>query len=84
MDKETGDLVNYGLAPQEAEVSMVLKEHDQKIRVSIRTKRKVDAGLFAEVFQGGGHIRAAGCTLLTPSFEEAQEMLFRELEAYLY
>ena len=84
MDKDTGDIVNYGLAPQEAEVSMVLKEHDQKIRVSIRTKRKVDAGLFAEVFQGGGHIRAAGCTLLTPSFEEAQEMLFRELEAYLY
>lgn len=83
-DKDTGDIVNYGLAPQEAEVSMLLKEHEQKIRVSIRTKRKVDAGLFAEVFQGGGHVRAAGCTLLTPSFEEAQEMLFRELEAYLY
>ncbi len=83
-DKDTGDIVNYGLAPQEAEVSMILKEHDAKTRVSIRTKRKVDAGLFAEVFQGGGHIRAAGCTLLTPSFEEAQEMLLRELEAYLY
>lgn len=84
LDKDTGDIVNYGLAPEEAEVSMILKEYEQKIRVSIRTKRKVDAGLFAEVFQGGGHVRAAGCTLLTPSFEEAQEMLLRELEAYLY
>lgn len=83
-DKDTGDIVNYGLAPQEAEVSLVLKEYEEKIRVSIRTKRKVDAGLFAEVFQGGGHVRAAGCTLLTPSFAEAQEMLLRELEAYLY
>lgn len=83
-DKDTGDIVNYGLAPKGAEVSMILKEHEDKIRVSIRTKRKVDAGLFAEVFQGGGHIRAAGCTLMTPSFVEAREMLFRELEAYLY
>lgn len=83
-DKDTGDIVNYGLAPSEAEVSMILKEHEGKIRVSIRTKRKVDAGLFAEVFQGGGHKRAAGCTLMTPSFAEAREMLFRELEAYLY
>lgn len=83
-DKDTGDIVNYGLAPSEAEVAMILKEHEGKIRVSIRTKRKVDAGLFAEVFQGGGHIRAAGCTLMTPSFVEAREMLFRELEAYLY
>lgn len=83
-DKDAGNIVNYGLAPNEAEVSMILKEHEGKIRVSIRTKRKVDAGLFAEVFQGGGHMRAAGCTLMTPSFVEAREMLFRELEAYLY
>lgn len=83
-DKDTGDIVNYGLAPKEAEVSLVLKEHEHKIRVSVRTKRKVDAGLFAEVFQGGGHTRAAGLTLMTPSFDEARQMLFRELEAYLY
>lgn len=83
-DKDTGDIVNYGLAPKEAEVSLLLKEHDEKIRVSIRTKRKVDAGGFAEVFSGGGHVRAAGCTLLTPSLVEAKELLLRELEAYLY
>lgn len=83
-DKDTGDIVNYGLAPKEAEVSMVLKEHEGKIRVSIRTKRKVDAGAYAEVFQGGGHARAAGCTLMTPSVAEARHKLLRELEAYLY
>lgn len=83
-DKDTGDIVNYGLAPKEAEVAMVVKEHEGKIRVSIRTKRKVDAGTYAEVFQGGGHARAAGCTLMTPSMAEARERLLRELEAYLY
>lgn len=83
-DKDTGDIVNYGLAPKEAEVSLLLKEHDEKIRVSIRTKRKVDAGSFAEVFSGGGHVRAAGCTLMTPSLAEAKEQILRELEAYLY
>ena len=83
-DKDTGNIVNYGLAPKEAEVSLLLKEHDEKIRVSVRTKRKVDAGAFAEVFMGGGHVRAAGLTLMTPSLREAKELLMRELEAYLY
>lgn len=84
IDKDTSELVNLGLAPMEAEVSMILKETEGKIRVSVRTKQKVDAGRYAEVFQGGGHIRAAGLTLMTPSFEEAKDMLLRELEAYLY
>ncbi|PKK39131.1 3'-to-5' oligoribonuclease A [Clostridiaceae bacterium JG1575] len=83
-DQDTGDLVNLGLSPKEAEVSMILKETEGKIRVSIRTKRKVDAGRFAEVFQGGGHVRAAGCTLMTPSLLEAKERLLQEMEAYLY
>ena len=83
-DKDTTDIVNLGLMPNEAEVSMILKETEDKIRVSVRTKKKVDAGRFAEVFQGGGHIRAAGFTLMTPSFEEAKDLILRELEAYLY
>lgn len=84
VEKDTGDIVNYGLAPQEALVSLILKEQDDKIRVSIRTKSKVHAGDFASHFSGGGHARAAGCTLMTPSFKEAKDHLLRELEAYLY
>lgn len=83
-DRDTGDIINYGLSPREAEVSIVLKETDDKIRGSVRTKNKVDAGLFAQNFNGGGHKRAAGLTLDTPNFEEAKEILLRELEVYLY
>lgn len=83
-DRDTGDIINYGLMPQEAEVSMVLKEAEGKVRVSIRTKKKVDAGQFAEMFKGGGHKRAAGLTLDTPNFEEAKEILLKEIEVYLY
>lgn len=83
-DKDTGDIVNMGLAPKEALVSLILKEQGDKVRVSLRTKRKVDAGQFAGTFQGGGHARAAGLTLATPSLREAKAKLLRELEAYLY
>lgn len=83
-DRDTGDIINFGLNPKEAEVSLVLKETEGKIRVSVRTKRKVDAGSFAQNFAGGGHKRAAGLTLDTPNFEEAKDILLRELEVYLY
>lgn len=83
-DRDTGDIINFGLMPKDAEVSIVLKEAEGKVRGSIRTKKKVDAGLFAESFNGGGHSRAAGLTLDTPNFEEAKDILLRELEVYLY
>ena len=83
-DRDTGDIINFGLSPKDSEVSIVLKEADEKIRASLRTKKKVDAGEFAQNFKGGGHKRAAGLTLDTPNFEEAKDILLRELEVYLY
>ncbi|MBQ8476456.1 bifunctional oligoribonuclease/PAP phosphatase NrnA [bacterium] len=44
------------------EIAFVLKETDIGTKVSIRTK-EVDATLIANRFQGGGHKRAAGCTI---------------------
>lgn len=82
--RDTSDIVNFGLAPEETEVTMILKCEADRIRVSVRTKNKVDAGSFAELFKGGGHKRAAGLTLFTPSLEEATETLLKELEVYLY
>ncbi len=45
------------------EVALLLREENNKIRVSIRTNGSIDASELAQKFGGGGHLRASGCTL---------------------
>ena len=47
---------------QNVEIAFVLKETDNGVKVSIRTKTK-DATKITDIFKGGGHKRAAGCTI---------------------
>ena len=49
------------------EAACVLRESsDGTVRVSMRSKRVCDVAAAAQRFGGGGHIRAAGCTLELP------------------
>lgn len=46
------------------ETAMFLYETDnQEYKVSLRSKSKVDVSVIAAYFGGGGHVRAAGCTM---------------------
>ena len=46
------------------EVAIFLYEMEtQKYKVSLRSKNKVDVSKIASFFGGGGHVRAAGCTM---------------------
>ena len=46
------------------EVAIFLYEVEtQKYKVSLRSKNKVDVSKIASFFGGGGHVRAAGCTM---------------------
>lgn len=56
------------------EAACTLKESDGVIRVSMRSKRTCDVAAVAKAFGGGGHVRAAGCTL-TCSLEEAKRIM---------
>lgn len=66
-----------------ADIALLMKYVDAGVyRVSLRAKR-IDATKIAEQFDGGGHVRAAGCTLRFP-FVEAREKILaaigREME----
>lgn len=51
-----------GIGP--VEVSCLLKEVEiNEIKVSLRSKEYVDVAAICKTFDGGGHIRAAGCTI---------------------
>ena len=59
------ELVNYPRAVRTAEVAFVLREQPPagKIRVSLRSKGRVDVNAIARSFGGGGHMAASGCTV---------------------
>lgn len=60
------ELVNYPRAVKTAEVAFVLKQElpDGKIRISFRSKGRVDVNRIARQFDGGGHPAASGCTII--------------------
>lgn len=60
---ETEGVVTSILDYENCEVSVFLKEiDDNKIKGSLRSKSYIDVNKIASLFDGGGHIRAAGFT----------------------
>ncbi|MDP1794182.1 MAG: bifunctional oligoribonuclease/PAP phosphatase NrnA [Acidimicrobiales bacterium] len=58
--EETEGLIDLVRRTKEAEVSAVLKETDDGVRVSLRSVTEVDVSVVAASFGGGGHRYAAG------------------------
>ena len=57
------------------EVGILLKEKkENEIKVSLRSKSYVNVSKIAQSFGGGGHIRAAGCTIYS-SVEDAKRQV---------
>jgi phosphoesterase RecJ-like protein len=66
-----------------ADVTILFKEvGPQETRVSVRTSALADAVAIASAFGGGGHPRAAGCTLQA-GLEDAREPVLAEAEREL-
>lgn len=68
---------------RQADVTLLFKEvGPAETRVSVRTTERADAVTIAHAFGGGGHPRAAGCTLET-SIAEARTLVVAEAEREL-
>ncbi len=61
-------VVNYLISIASVEAAVFLREvpDSSQFRLSIRSKGKIDVARIAEVFGGGGHRNASGCTLDGP------------------
>jgi bifunctional oligoribonuclease and PAP phosphatase NrnA len=74
-DEDADGFVNYPLTVGEVEAVALLKETAPGIyRTSLRSKGDVNVARVAEMFGGGGHRNAAGCTL-KGSWEEAEQKI---------
>lgn len=66
-----------------ADITVLFKQVDPGVtRVSVRTTERADAVAITSAFGGGGHARAAGCTLEHP-IDDARERVLAECEREL-
>lgn len=70
-------LVDFISGVPETNAAFLFSEQDGRVRVSMRTSGALDAAALAKSFGGGGHARAAGCTL-EGSMSEVQNRLMIE------
>ena len=76
--KDIDGIVPYARDIENVEIGILLKEKsNNEIKVSLRSKSFADVSRVAKAFGGGGHIRAAGCTI-NDSIENAKKKILEE------
>lgn len=80
---DTEGFVNMPLSIAEVRMSLLLKEDEDRIRVSIRSKKGTSANTCAKkYFNGGGHENAAGGKLIVPDDIEGIGAAAEYIEKY--
>lgn len=74
-DDELDGVASIPCEIEGVEIGVTLREKEENVwRVSLRTASYANASAICAVFNGGGHLRAAGCTVYG-SYEEAEEKI---------
>ena len=72
----TEGFVDLLASTKAGEITVLFKESDAAhVRVSVRTTDRADAVTITSAFGGGGHSRAAGCSLDLPLAETTRRVL---------
>lgn len=90
MLKETGatledseGIISFIRKLSTVEAACLLKEIDKEdIKISLRTKNYLDASKICGEFDGGGHKRAAGCTIYK-TIEESQKSIVKSIQKHM-
>lgn len=72
-------ITTYTRDIEDVEVGLLFKQKGfNEVKVSFRSKNYVNVSKIAQKFNGGGHIRAAGCTI-KDNLENAKNMVIKEV-----
>lgn len=58
----------------------IRQESEKSYRVSARSNSNADVSALCACFGGGGHVKAAGCTINAESISQARELLIKKAE----
>ena len=87
VNSETGDyegIVDIGRDVEGVEVSIFLRELKKGgYKVSLRSNEYVNVSDICLMFGGGGHIKAAGCTITNGTLEQIRDKLIAQTKMYL-
>lgn len=75
-------LVEIGRDIEGVEVSVFIREAEKGYKVSLRANEYIDVADVCLMFGGGGHLRAAGCTI-NGTLEQVKQKILAELKARL-
>ena len=79
-EEDLDDLASLAGRAEGSELSLTIREQeDGTSKVSVRSSDKVSSRAICEVFGGGGHERASGCTIYGDA-EKAREMLLNVID----
>lgn len=82
-EEDVSGLVNYTRNIMGVDVGILFKETEAgEVRVSFRSRSRIDVAKVAKHFGGGGHARAAGCTF-HGTLKEAQEKIISFIQTEL-
>jgi phosphoesterase RecJ-like protein len=83
IEEDCEGVANYALSIAEVEAAVFMRElPDNRVRLSLRSKGRINVAAIAEGLDGGGHENASGCMLPGP-LSRACAQILGELRAGL-
>ena len=80
--EDTHDIVGLGRPIRSVEVALLFRETEDGVKISLRSKNRIDVNKIAVGFGGGGHLRAAGCNI-KGTMEEVKEKVLSAVKKAL-
>lgn len=78
--EDTSDIIGNLLSLKTVEVAVLLKEVDEGVKGSLRSKYDFDVRKIAEIFGGGGHPKAAGLMQKGVLLQIVKDSILKEIE----
>lgn len=79
---DTEGIVEFVRNTEGVELAILLKETEDNIKLSLRSKSYIDCTEIAKQFNGGGHVRASGASLYMPLDKSISEVINKASEVF--
>ncbi len=82
MDAEAENYAGFARSVRGVRVAVLLREQEELVRVSFRSRDDTDVNAIAQLFGGGGHRKASGA-VIRGNLESVRQRVLDRIEAYL-
>ena len=86
LDEHLETLIDVARSVEGVDVAVAIRQPgpEKTFRVSTRSSNAVDVSAVCSYFGGGGHVRAAGCTIVADSIEHVADLIVTQVEKQLF